>query len=223
MPLRASIRAARERGRRGAADRRAVWRRGVLRKGVAAGLAAVAVYAGTSALAPDPPEPGPIVLVAARDVPVGTELTRDSVRGRHVPADLVPDGALTDAGAVDGVVTTAPLRSGEILTDLRVSTDASLEGLDPDLVLAHLSLRDPALAEVLRPGTRVDVLATRDGRVVAADVLLVRRVAHQAGSTGAAAVPLSFLVAVTPEQAADLAAADGADLAGHGLTVVIRP
>jgi len=222
VPLRASIRAARERGRRGAADRRAVWRRGVLRKGVAAGLAAAAVCAGTSALAPDPPEPGPIVLVAARDVPVGTELTRDSVRGRHVPADLVPDGALTDAGAVDGVVTTAPLRTGEILTDLRVSTDASLEGLDPDLVLAHLSLRDPALAAVLRPGSRVDVLATGDGSVVARDVLLVRRVIHPESAQGTGSDALSFLVAVAPEQAGDLAAAGGADLPGQGLTVVIR-
>lgn len=219
--MRASIRAARDQGRRGAADRRAVWRRAVLRKSVAAGLAAAAVYAGTAALAPDPPPPGPVVLVADQDLPVGAELSSDSVRGRHVPADLVPEGALTDATAVRGTVTTAPLRAGEILTDLRVSAPASMEGLDPELVLAHLPLQDPSLAGVLQPGLRVDVLTTGDGGVVAEDVLLVRRVAQPTGS-GSGADPLSYLVAVTPEQAGRLAAASGRDLPGQGLTVVIR-
>nr|WP_281497457.1 SAF domain-containing protein [Ornithinimicrobium sp. F0845] len=221
--MRASIRAAQERGRRRDADRRAVWRRGVLRKALAAVLCGAAVYAAVTALAPEPPAPGPLVLVADHDVPVGAELGADSVRVTRVPEGLVPGGALSDPAQVQGRVTTAPLRAGEILTDLRVSASASLEGLDPELVLAHLPLRDASLAGVLQPGTRVDVLTTTDGAVLAADVLLVRRVTDQdaAGPPRADADALSFLVAVTPEQAGRLAAG-GADLPGHGLTVVIR-
>lgn len=222
MSLRAPLRAARERGLRSGADRRAVWRRGVLRKWVAAGLCGAAVYAATGVLAPDPPDPGPLVLVAERDVPVGAELTGAAVRSLRVPAELVPDGALTDVSGLEGAVTTAPLREGEILTDLRVSASASLTGLDPGLVLAHLPLRDPGLAGVLQPGTRVDVLTTTDGAVLAEDVLLVRQVGGAGGTIGPGAESLSFLVAVTPEQAGRLAAAGVADLPGQGLTVAIR-
>lgn len=182
------------------------------------------MWAATSSLSPDPPDPGPLVLVAGGDLAVGQQLTTDSVRGVHVPADLVPDGALTDPSVVAGAVTTAPLRAGEILTDLRLSAPATMEGLDPGLVMAHLPLQDPDLAGVLQPGTRVDVLATADGGVLAGDVLLLRRVVpgDGPGATGPTG-SLSFLVAVTPEQAGRLAASAGADLPGHGLTVVIRP
>ncbi len=175
------------------------------------------MYAATSALAPPPPDPGPLVLVAGADVAVGAELTPDTVRAVHVPADLVPRGALTDADSAHGAVTTAPLRAGEILTDLRVAPDGPLEGLDPDLVLAHLPLTRPDLAGVLRPGSRVDVLTTVDGTVLAEDVVVVRQVSP-ADSDGA----LGFLVAVTPEDASSLAVAGGRDVPGAGLTVVLR-
>lgn len=141
-----------------------------------------------------------------------------------MPADLVPAGALTEQGQAVGSVISTPVRAGEILTDLRLSASAPLAGLDPDLVLAHLPLRDPQLAAVLRPGTRVDVLTTGDGTVLASDVLLAQRVTDEqqglaAGATGA---PVGFLVAVTPEQASRIAAGAEGDLPGAGLTVVIR-
>lgn len=157
---------------------------------------------------------------------MGAELTDGSTRAVHVPAELVPEGALTDRAVVRDRITTAPVRAGEILTDLRVSPDAVLQGLDPGLVLAHLPLADVALAGSLHPGVRVDVLGTVDGSVLAKDVLLAQRVSGQEGhgvldQTAGADAP-SFLVAVTPEQASRLAAATGAGLPGHGLTVVIR-
>lgn len=219
-----SLSALASRRRRG--DRRAAWRWGTIRRAVAAVLAAAAVYAGTTALAPDPPDPGRVVLVAATDLPVGTELSDTSTREVHVPPELVPSGALTQTSQTHGRVSTAPVRDGEILTDLRVSPTAGLEGLDSGLVLAHLPLVDPSLAGSLRPGVRVDVLGTTDGSVLARDVLLAQRTAvlEESGvlDGGAGADAAGFLVAVTPEQASRLAAAHGADLPGHGLTVVIR-
>lgn len=199
-------------------DRRSVWRRGVLRKILAAALLAAAVYAVTTVLAPAPPDPGPVVVVAATDLAVGAELTTETVRTVRMPASLVPAGALSDPVAVHGTVTTAPLRTGEVLTDLRVSPRGPLAGLAPDLVLAHLPLTDPQLSSVLRPGTSVDVLSTIDGAVLADDILIVQRVP----GVDATAETQSFLVAVTPGQAEQLAAATGADLPGQGLTVVIR-
>ncbi|USQ75835.1 SAF domain-containing protein [Ornithinimicrobium cryptoxanthini] len=199
-------------------DRRSVWRRGVLRRILAAVLLAAAVYAVTTALVPAPPDPGPVVVVATSDLAVGDEITADSVRPVRMPVGLVPDGALSDPASAHGALTTAPLRAGEVITDLRVSPRGPLEGLDPDLVLAHLPLTEPDLSAILGPGTRVDVLATVDGAVLATDILVVQRVPG-ADATG---VTQSFLVAVTPSQAARLAAAAGADLPGQGLTVVIR-
>lgn len=191
---------------------------------MAALLAAAAVHTGASALTPEAPDPGPLVLVAASDLPVGTELGATTTRATHVPAALVPAGALTQESQVHGQVSTAPLRAGEILTDLRVSPGAGLAGLDAGLVLAHLPLADLSLAASLQPGMRVDVLDSSDGAVIAKDVLLAQ---HLAGPDGGGALDggadtLGFLVAVTPEQASRLAAASGEGLPGHGLTVVIR-
>lgn len=158
------------------------------------------------------------MLVAGSDVAVGATLGPETVQTAQVPDHLVPDGALTDSAAADGAVTTAPLRAGEILTDLRIAPDGPLEGLDPDLVLTHLPLSVPELAGTLHPGLRVDVLTTVDGTVLAQDVLLVRRVSDPQASSGA----LSFLVAVTSEEASRLAVAGSSDLPGAGLTVVLR-
>lgn len=201
-------------------DRRSVWRRGVLRKIIAALLAATAVYAVTSVLTPAPPDPGPLVVVTSFDVAAGEALTPGAVRTVRMPADLVPTGALSEPALVHGAVTTAPMRAGEVVTDVRVSPEGPLEGLDAELVLAHLPLADQHLAAVVRPGARVDVLSTTDGAVVARDVLVVQQAASPETTGGPTSV--SFLVAVTGSQAERLAAAGGADLPGHGLTVVIR-
>lgn len=173
------------------------------------------MYAVTLALSPPPPDPGPAVLVATEDLPVGTELGASALRSVRVPQDLVPAGALTDPDEAVGSVTTTPLRDGEILTDVRVGSP--LVGLDPDLVLAHLPLSVPDLAGVLRPGQRVDVLATADGSTLARDVLLVQQV-HAPEADGT----VGYLVAVTAEEAGRLAVASSDQGPGAGLTVLLR-
>lgn len=193
-----------------------MWRRGVARKIAAALLVGIAAYLTIGALRPPPPDPGPLVVVAAVDLPVGAELSADSVRTAHLPADLVPRGALTQPHQAVGSVLAAPLRAGEVLTDLRLSPGAALAGLDPDLVLAHLPLTDPQLSHALGPGARVDILDTLDGAVLAADVLIVQEAPGEGEGLG-------FLVAVTTDQAGQLAAATGGELPGRGVTVLIRP
>lgn len=195
-----------------------MWRRGLARKLLAAVLLGGAVYAGTTVLAPAPPDPGSAVLVATEDVAVGAVLDAQLVRSARVPDHLVPDGALTGVPEVSGALTTAPLRAGEILTDLRVAPEGPLEGLEPGLVLAHLPLAVPDLAGTLHPGVRVDVLTTVDGTVLADEVLLVQQVRRpESGSD-----TVSFLVAVTPEEASRLAVAGSSEAPGAGLTVVLH-
>lgn len=195
-----------------------MWRRGLARKLLAAVLLGAAVYAGTTVLAPAPPDPGSAVLVATQDVAVGSVLDDQTVRPTRVPDRVVPEGALTEVTEASGALTTAPLRAGEILTDLRVAPEGPLEGLEPGLVLAHLPLTVPDLAGTLHPGLRVDVLTTVDGTVLADEVLLVQQVPGPESGDAA----LSFLVAVTPEEAGRLAVAGSSDLPGAGLTVVLR-
>ncbi len=147
---------------------------------------------------------------------MGAALDPGSVRSVRVPDHLVPDGALTEVA--QGALTTAPLRAGEILTDLRIAPDGPLEGLDPGLVLAHLPLTVPDLAGSLHPGLRVDVLTTVDGTVLAKEVLLVQQVRGPESGNDT----VSFLVAVTPEEASRLAVAGSSEAPGAGLTVVLR-
>ena len=198
------------------ASRAAVWRRGVARKIAAALLVGIAAYLTIGALRPPPPDPGPLVVVAAADLPVGAELAADSVRTAHLPADLVPRGALTQPHQAVGSVLAAPLRAGEVLTDLRLSPGAALAGLDPDLVLAHLPLTDPQLSH--KPVPRLIPASTpaETAAVLAAEVLIV----PAAPGVG---VGLGFLGGVTTDQGGQLAAATGGELPGRGVTVLIRP
>lgn len=118
------------------------------------------------------------------------------------------------------------MRSGEVITDVRVTAAAPLTGLDPGLVLAHLPPADSGLVSTLPPGTRVDVLATLDGRALARNVLVVQQLSAAAGAVpGSTPRPGGggLLVAVTPTQASDLASAVGTGLPGTGFVVTIRP
>ncbi|GAA1138216.1 Flp pilus assembly protein CpaB [Ornithinicoccus hortensis] len=214
-----------------AGDRRGQWRRGLLRRGAAAALAGGAVWAATSALAPEPPDPGTPVVVAAHDIPVGASLGDGDLDTVRWPADTLPAGTFTRAEDLRGEVTNAPLRAGEPVTDLRVGFAATLTGLSGDLVLTHVPVTDHALAGALRPGTRVDVLSTVDGSLLAGDVLVTAlSPAGQHGSdlgfsaTGDADSPAGFYAAVTDDEAARLAPATGpAGALTGGVTVVLRP
>lgn len=206
-------------------SRRAVWRRGVARKAVAAALLGGAVYAATTALAPPAPDPGTAVLITRQDLSVGDPFDEAAVESVHLPEDLVPAGAVTDHTALQDQVAASPVRAGEVVTDVRVGVGAPLTGLDPGLILAHLPPVDSGLVATLTPGTRIDVLGTLDGRMLAGDVLVVQRLPSAPGivpGDGARPGGGGVLVAVTPAQAAELAGAVGGDLPGTGFVVTVR-
>lgn len=138
-------------------------RRAVLarRRLLAAGCAAMAVVASLRALAPPPPALTPVT-VAARDLAAGAVIAPGDLRTARLPEAAVPAAPVADPV---GATLAAPLRRGEVVTDVRLVGQPSAQP-PPGLVAAPVRLPDEAAAALLRPGDRVDLLATdaRRGR-----------------------------------------------------------
>ncbi|RIQ22326.1 RcpC/CpaB family pilus assembly protein, partial [Jiangella rhizosphaerae] len=99
--------------------------------------------------------------------------------------------------------------AGEPITDRRLLGPGLLDGWGADVVAAPVRVADTGAAGYLRPGDRIDLLATAlDGAahtdVVAADVPVL---AVPAAGEATLAEGALLLVAATPDQAAGLAAA----------------
>lgn len=183
--------------------RTAGWHRRLL----AGGLAAAAVAFAIEAASPGAPATVDVV-VAARDLPGGTVLGPADVTVAAFPPAAVPGGVI-GREAASGALLAAPVRAGEPITDRRVLGPGLLAGWGPDVVAAPVRVADAGAAGYLRPGDRIDLLATSlDGAagtsVVAAGVpvLALPSTADSALAEGAL-----VLVAASPAQAADLAAA----------------
>lgn len=142
----------------------------LLRKiAAAACLATAAVLAfQPTGTAGEPTEP---LVVAAADLPAGKKLTRADVRTVDTPVEFVPSGAVSSTDAAAGAVLAAAARAGEPLTDARLVGRASRRSDTADVAVR---LADAGVADVLRPGTRVDVVTADEhhadedgGRVLA--------------------------------------------------------
>jgi Flp pilus assembly protein CpaB len=120
---------------------------------------AVAAAVTALALALSPAEQAAVVpvVVAAVDVPAGGRLTPTDLAVREWPADLVPDGVVREVPALDGRSLVAAARAGEPITDARLTGAAPTT--DPGTAVVPVRLADPAVAAVLAPGSRVDVVA----------------------------------------------------------------
>ncbi|MGY1636698.1 Flp pilus assembly protein CpaB [Geodermatophilus sp. SYSU D00742] len=150
------------------------------RQVLAAVLAATALVLALQP-APDPattgaPQTVPVV-VAAGDLPPGVVLTADDLTVAPYPPALRPSGAVTDPGTLVGATLAAGLRAAEPVTDARVVGAGLTALLTADQVAAPVRLADLAVSALVRPGDRVDVLATTAGaeraEVVAAGALVL--------------------------------------------------
>lgn len=179
--------------------------------------------------------PATVVVVTA-DLAAGDELA-GRVRATQVPAELVPDGALTTVPGSGRV--SAAVRRGEVLTDARLST-TGLAAPPPGRVLVPVPV-DAALAPWLRPGQRVELHlavaspfgdgpaldepdtgsvagpAPAEGRAVPA-VVMAQAGAESAGSMVAGSSTTTLLLAVAP---ADVDRTAAAALTGPVLPVLI--
>lgn len=125
---------------------------------LAGGLAAGAMAAGLSVLAPSQPTGVPLVR-AARDLAAGQTLTAGDLVFTAVPRSLLPAGALTGPREAIGRILAAPLRTGEPLTDVRLVGARLLNLAAPGRVAVPVRIADAASAALLRAGDHVDVLA----------------------------------------------------------------
>lgn len=191
------------------------WNRRLLGAGLLAGSVALTI----SALSPAAPDTVRVV-VAARDVPGGTTLGRDHAELTQVPAGSVPAGALTTRDAWVGRVLAAPVRQGEVLTDVRLVGASLVESYGDRFVAVPVRVADAASAALLRPGDVIDVLAAAApevpgdpavvrARVVASAVPVLTLVEQRGGGFGGTGIERGALlvVASTPETAAVLASA----------------
>ncbi|AHH94119.1 SAF domain-containing protein [Kutzneria viridogrisea] len=167
------------------------WNRAVLvRRAVAVLLVlAAALMAGYSAL--HGREHAVPVLVAARDVAPGSTLHAEDLSVRELPAAAVPVGALRERAAAVGQVLAGAARPGEPITDVRLvgAENTRLSTGDAGSAAVPVRLAEGGVAELLRPGSRVDVIGLAPGRegdpVLAADgVVVTVRPAAQQGERG---------------------------------------
>ncbi|MGH3437127.1 MAG: Flp pilus assembly protein CpaB [Sciscionella sp.] len=103
-------------------------------------------------------------LVAARDLAAGTVLGPADVTVRSLPPDALPDRVLTTPAAATGRALAGAVRSGEPITDVRVVGPANtrLTTGNADAATVGVRLADAGVAELLRPGMRVDVVSSGD-------------------------------------------------------------
>ena len=146
----------------------------------------------------------------------------------HRVGGRLPAGALGSAGLAVGRVVASAVRTGEILTDVRLVGTSSLTGLPAGLVAVPVRVADAESVGYFQTGDLVDLLAagiadTASGRVVASAVRVLavspRPASGPAGTFGTAGSAGTFraaggsgagaliLVAVSPDSALRLAAA----------------
>lgn len=196
------------------------WSRGLLLRRAAAVLLAAAAL--VVALLPDPADERAGVLVAARDLVPGVPVRPADVAVAAWPPDLVPGGALRSVGDADGRVPAGPVRAGEPLTDLRlIGPELAVRTGGPGASAVPLRPADPAVAALLSPGARVDVISgAPDGpRVLATRAGVVAVLPPAPAGVGTRGDPGPLVLVALPEAEATAVAA--ATLAGD-VTVTLR-
>ncbi|SDD30930.1 Flp pilus assembly protein CpaB [Actinokineospora iranica] len=146
-----------------------------LRRAIALTLA---LLAGLLAIRPAPADDAVPLLVAAHPLAPGAVIAATDVRIIRAPPDVRPASALTDPADAAGRVLAGAIDAGEPITRVRlVGAENTASTLGPDAAAVPVRLADPAVAGLLRPGSRVDVVTANpdDGRamVLARDAAVV--------------------------------------------------
>ncbi|CAN5198025.1 hypothetical protein BH11ACT1_BH11ACT1_05950 [soil metagenome] len=194
---------------RGSAHRRLpplrvlLWR---ARLPVAALLLGLACAVVVSELRPAPAQTSPVT-VAADPLTAGHVLVASDLRLTDMPSALVPSGAPTTSEPLVGQTLAVGVPAGLPIVDGILVHDP-VAG-PPGTVVVAVRLADPAVAGLLAPGTRVDVLAAADdggtGRGLARGALVLASPGRTGHEVEGSSPPV--LLAVAPAEAAALAGA----------------
>ena len=163
------------------------------------------------------------VAVARSALAPGTRIPPDRVATREVPARFAPPGAFATASEVVGLRAAVPVAPGTYLTPGLLDDGAATAGPGPELRPGERVADIVAVAslEAVLPGTRVDVLVTREpdrggGQTILAlegvEVLSVAPAPEETATAptagpGAGAPRVAAALRVTLRQAVYLAAA----------------
>lgn len=206
-------------------SRRGRWRRTKVLRVCSALLAATAVWvvAGpvlrSAGVVPAPA--GVSVVVAVREVPVGTALSGADVRLESRQAGQSPESAVGSLADAVGKVTAGPVGPGEVVTSYRLQGPDQLAGLPSGRLAVAAPVTDPALLASIHPGDTVTLLAPGTGQAVA-DRVVVLTVVREAGDAVMSSSERGghLVVALTREQAGALAVASGSATGGGAGFVV---
>ncbi len=110
-------------------------------------------------------EPTVEIVVAAKDIPVGTKLDNDSVRLAAFAQSNVPPGAFTKKSQVLNRGAVLPIAKGEFILPSKLAAENAGAGLPslipPGMRAVSVRVNDVvSVAGFVQPGTHVDVLAT---------------------------------------------------------------
>jgi len=127
------------------------------------------LYANT--VAPKAEKEAPIV-VAARDMPLGTLLQASDLKLVRYPVRGLPTGAITEVKAATGRVLLYPANTNEPVLAQKLSAATSAEGLsstiEPGYRAVSVQVSDTGMLAMIQPNSRVDVLFTRPGSITEA-------------------------------------------------------
>ncbi|CRK61436.1 Heat shock protein 22.5 (Hsp22.5) [Alloactinosynnema sp. L-07] len=136
--------------------------------------AAVLVLLSTALLLRPRAEDSVPMLVAARALTAGADLSAADVRVVRAPPELRPESAFTDPASAAGRILALAAAEGEPITEARLVGPAAI---DASQAVVAVRLTDPDLVGAIRPGARVDVVSAAQegsgGSVLAHDATVV--------------------------------------------------
>lgn len=106
-----------------------------------------------------PEQTGTPIVVAARDLPPGSELRSPDLTVVEFPTHLVPDKALTSVSDAEDKRTSAGLSQGSPVTQSAVLDEQALPKGSTDLLMP-VRLADDASAALLQPGQRIRLFSS---------------------------------------------------------------
>ncbi len=170
------------------------------------GLAIVLLLAGVGLslrdiLMPKPPPPPRTVLVATTDIDTYTVLRPEMVERREVAAELVPEGAYGELGEKTALITTRPIKEGEVITrDAAVAVGSSWRPARMDLeILSFPADFDKMVAGQIKPGHKINIYGYHVGEE--GEGAPVTLVAHNVWVVDARTASGAEAWAATPEPA----------------------
>jgi len=148
------------------------------------------------------------VCVATRDIAAGERIDNSSIEMKLWVADLLPEGAFSDAADVVGRTAASSILKGEVLSSKRFEqTRDILEVPEGKAAVSVPAKTVQAVGGAVRPGMHVDIYATGDtaATAIAENVLVLATSSNEGGSLVADASWIT--IALDPEKVQEMVTA----------------